>query len=504
MSSNESLYTTEFMSGISMSAWMVWFLYTFTASSLFNNSPYALADATPWLPFLTIMILVLVAACVAKRLVRRLASSKVVPWVMVIAAVFGGLLALEDTLVLTTLGLVMCALGFLALTIQWSTMYPRFEPAQVDHIVLFGIVFSAVGLTILLWMPETVRYVAAQLMLPLSLGLAQESARMTNRGCAEVADTVANEASPNCEEDSSSSSDGAPAPIVVREGRWDWRMRVGMVLGLGGAAFLCYSVFPLATVSTGSVYFLDPSSIGLGCLIALVLVMAFFRFGSFITPLSVYFCTATLAMLAVLFLSIPECEVVARALVVTLILALPPLLWDCLSKSAELEKQDLVHYYLKGNLIFYSGALVAMLLFTAVFAKFPLDYESYQISLHSIAMVAMAIGALMVFLVPSERVLQEAKPAVFTDGEKEDAPSDPQYIDAVLLERMFQKYGLSEREKEILSYIVKGRSAPYIRDKLYISTNTVSTHIRHIYKKTGAHSRQEVIDLFEQERDKGL
>ena len=69
---------------------------------------------------------------------------------------------------------------------------------------------------------------------------------------------------------------------------------------------------------------------------------------------------------------------------------------------------------------------------------------------------------------------------------------------------MFQKYGLSEREKEILSYIVKGRSAPYIRDKLYISTNTVSTHIRHIYKKTGAHSRQEVIDLFEQERDKGL
>lgn len=59
------------------------------------------------------------------------------------------------------------------------------------------------------------------------------------------------------------------------------------------------------------------------------------------------------------------------------------------------------------------------------------------------------------------------------------------------------RYGLSEREVEILLLLLEKRSAPYIADQLFISGNTVKTHIRRIYEKTSVHSREELIDLFQ-------
>ena len=36
-----------------------------------------------------------------------------------------------------------------------------------------------------------------------------------------------------------------------------------------------------------------------------------------------------------------------------------------------------------------------------------------------------------------------------------------------------------------------------MRDLMVISKSTIETHIKHIYKKTGVHSRQEALDLIE-------
>lgn len=72
-------------------------------------------------------------------------------------------------------------------------------------------------------------------------------------------------------------------------------------------------------------------------------------------------------------------------------------------------------------------------------------------------------------------------------------------VDAVLERRrsVARKHGLSNRETEIFLLLAQGRSRPYIRDSLYLSKNTVATHIRHIYEKLGIHSQQELIDLVE-------
>jgi DNA-binding NarL/FixJ family response regulator len=52
---------------------------------------------------------------------------------------------------------------------------------------------------------------------------------------------------------------------------------------------------------------------------------------------------------------------------------------------------------------------------------------------------------------------------------------------------------LSEREKEILSLLVKGKSYKAVAADCFISIDTVSTHVRHIYEKLHVHSKSEAV-----------
>ena len=54
---------------------------------------------------------------------------------------------------------------------------------------------------------------------------------------------------------------------------------------------------------------------------------------------------------------------------------------------------------------------------------------------------------------------------------------------------------LTAREREILGYLAECRNAPYISEVLFISPNTVRTHIHNIYRKLRAASREDVLKL---------
>lgn len=66
--------------------------------------------------------------------------------------------------------------------------------------------------------------------------------------------------------------------------------------------------------------------------------------------------------------------------------------------------------------------------------------------------------------------------------------------------RVSDDFKLSARETEVLGYLGKGRSVPYMRETMTISKSTIETHIKHIYAKTDVHSKQELIDLIESYR----
>lgn len=56
-------------------------------------------------------------------------------------------------------------------------------------------------------------------------------------------------------------------------------------------------------------------------------------------------------------------------------------------------------------------------------------------------------------------------------------------------------YGLTHREEEILSCLVRGKTRAQIEEELVLSESTVRTHMRHLYAKLGVHSQSEAVEL---------
>lgn len=63
----------------------------------------------------------------------------------------------------------------------------------------------------------------------------------------------------------------------------------------------------------------------------------------------------------------------------------------------------------------------------------------------------------------------------------QSAPSGAEFVD------------LSSREREILGWLVKGNSYKTIAAECFISIDTVSSHVKHIYVKLHVHSKSEAV-----------
>ena len=77
-----------------------------------------------------------------------------------------------------------------------------------------------------------------------------------------------------------------------------------------------------------------------------------------------------------------------------------------------------------------------------------------------------------------------------------DSPSTPSRFQ-LRCERVAQLYGLTAKELEVMTLVAKGRSVQRIQEALGIAASTVNTHISHIYRKLGVHSRQEMLDMLD-------
>lgn len=62
-----------------------------------------------------------------------------------------------------------------------------------------------------------------------------------------------------------------------------------------------------------------------------------------------------------------------------------------------------------------------------------------------------------------------------------------------------QAHRLTARETEILNYLAAGYGSGYISEALYISPNTVRTHIHNIYGKLNVRFREDVLDLVKEQ-----
>lgn len=86
----------------------------------------------------------------------------------------------------------------------------------------------------------------------------------------------------------------------------------------------------------------------------------------------------------------------------------------------------------------------------------------------------------------------EERATVDGEGDAPAAPGEPPALDART--ELRERFGLSERELEVLEPLSQGRSKAYIADMLFISENTVRAHVKRIYAKLDVHNRQELLD----------
>ncbi|MCB7038412.1 response regulator transcription factor [Eggerthella sinensis] len=64
-------------------------------------------------------------------------------------------------------------------------------------------------------------------------------------------------------------------------------------------------------------------------------------------------------------------------------------------------------------------------------------------------------------------------------------------------ERLAARFALTERERDVLTLLVKGHSVRGMATQLFVTENTVRTHTKNLYKKLDVHSKQDVLDLLE-------
>lgn len=98
-------------------------------------------------------------------------------------------------------------------------------------------------------------------------------------------------------------------------------------------------------------------------------------------------------------------------------------------------------------------------------------------------------------------ILKSAKPDViiesiqnvFNGGASLTPSVAKKILNSFITSEVQPEYGLTGREKDVLSELIKGKSQKLIAESLFISTDTVKTHIRNIYEKLNVSSSTEAV-----------
>ena len=177
------------------------------------------------------------------------------------------------------------------------------------------------------------------------------------------------------------------------------------------------------------------------------------------------------------------CEIIADVVVLGMIVYSIIIGNRAYHYAQECDRKRLVSKFvlLLGFSLFCQVLDIAMIYFFSFFLLYPLAYCS--------------IG--VIFAHASLRTILQPVSLSQSDAENLLAPAPESLPVAPSVEEAeFGSYGLSEREKEILLFVLKGCSNAEIAELARISLSTVKAHLTHIYEKVGVKNRYELITYF--------
>lgn len=273
------------------------------------------------------------------------------------------------------------------------------------------------------------------------------------------------------------------------------------------ASFACGLVLQ-GDISAGCDYMRSPLVSTLDALIYLVLLIAFVAFKPGRRMLSASFpvCLAFLPAVLVVKVMVPGCEQLGGALMVAFLMTLFGLFWIAFSRDAYERKLPAV--FLLGLAV--GSAQLSVALGRAAwlaFAAAGCHLRANETAFLAMAFVAVGVSAVMaaVALRKKDDACESGMPVGaaggdidrFGDGLSADRIGDGEFPQVGAIDLLADTYGLSVREREVVSEYSMGRSARFIADQLLLSEYTIKSHLRRAYAKLDVHSRQELLDLIE-------
>lgn len=460
-------------------------------TSLGSNFAPAYLDLTlemPWYfsllsfaGYIGMLVVVLLAGKKARDLVS---SPRVVCAASVVAACCTALLAAAHAFCLSSLfPLVPVALAltgvctgvFLAAWGMWFARHITYAAAQIAcALVVAGIVFGLVA-----YLPSLL-YVFVVTLLPLGFG----AAYLVSHRCAsdgegkEGAASSAAAAAPAAD-----AVEGRPNHVSLRE-TFPWHACLALS-SIGLVVSLLFGLSPFILGSFGDVMPVYAAcSLAVGVAIAAYTAFTHRNFG-FSAAGAVIVPLASGGIL--LFAMFHELAYVPAVLLVRLAyVLLDALMWLQLSKV--LEATGSIRSFLVSRLALSAGELLGAVLFGVMGLNNELAHTLFDALFVVCGILLMCVFSLAVVKGGIENAWGLVQPA---------AGRGQRLADAV--EAAADNFKLTRREREVAVLMMRGKSGPYIQEKLCITANTFQTHTRNIYRKMDVHSRSEmekVIDSF--------
>lgn len=168
-----------------------------------------------------------------------------------------------------------------------------------------------------------------------------------------------------------------------------------------------------------------------------------------------------------------------------------------------MHRSHALHIFMGRYLLFNVGAFLGGSCAALLVPAYARDDVSFITIGYVLLMVIIVALAVMIYIPQPEKRGTSLRPDVCEEGAGQNPAKRTEHerqIDRETnnpYEAFYNSFNMTPREREIIGYLVHGRSAPFIRDELFISLHTVNTHIKHIYAKTAVNKRQELFDLME-------
>lgn len=144
--------------------------------------------------------------------------------------------------------------------------------------------------------------------------------------------------------------------------------------------------------------------------------------------------------------------------------------------------------------------LTGVLVLASIGALFRFNRITKQLKTYSILFISsLPLIILDVFFAELTNILFVSLPymvyIILVFVEMLDSAKNPRSISLNKNDSFKNKYGLTDREMDVLSLAAKGMTNQEISDKLFVSVHTIKSHLQHIFSKLNISARYQLINL---------